>query len=149
MRIPCASPRALVAALLTALAAGRAHAACNLIPGTTKTFTATLGPTNRPFAAPGESLELALRPCDTASLSTDPTGHVVTVLFTPPDGTPNVAIVATDCAALEAARQVCEGELEGGRATCLQVDPATDPLALALVPRDVCDAKGVCTSVPH
>lgn len=44
--------------------AAESHGACNLIPGTEKTFSATLGSTNRPYAAPGERLELALRPCD-------------------------------------------------------------------------------------
>ena len=38
-----------------------ARAACNLIPGTEKTFGSALGATNRPFAAPGERLELRLR----------------------------------------------------------------------------------------
>src|SRR5437867_9788406 len=111
MRTPFAARCIGASGLVVALFASQAHAACNLIPGTTKTFNATLGTTNRPFAAPGESLELALRPCDTASpgLSTDPTQDVVTVLFTPPDGPANVAIVTTDCAGLEAARRDCEG----------------------------------------
>ena len=65
-----------------------ADAGCNLIPGTAKTFNSTLGSTNRPFAAPGETLEVAIRPCDTASLglTANPANHVVTVLFTPPTG---------------------------------------------------------------
>ena len=46
--------------------AGSASAICNLIPGTSKTFNSTLGATNRPFAAPGERLELAVRTCDTS-----------------------------------------------------------------------------------
>src|SRR5437870_9188648 len=135
MRMKSVAASGLLAALLVSPAADRAHAACNLIPGTTKTFNAALGTTNRPFAAPGESLELALRPCDAASpgLSTDPTDHVVTLLFTPPDGPSNVVVVATDCAALEARRPACEAQLQGGRATCLPVAPVTDPHALALV----------------
>ena len=44
------------------------QASCNLIPGTAKTFNATLGATNRPFAAPGEAIELLVRPCDAASV---------------------------------------------------------------------------------
>src|SRR5262249_36500471 len=65
-----------------------AGAICNLIPGTAKTFNSTLGATNRPFAAPGERLELRVRPCDPASagLTADPANHLVTVIFTPPSG---------------------------------------------------------------
>src|SRR5262245_25300333 len=74
-------------ALGIALAAPpRAHAGCALIPGTEKTFNATLGATNRPFAAPGESIELRLRPCDASpGLSAAAANHVVTVVF--PGGT--------------------------------------------------------------
>src|SRR2546426_12234367 len=80
----------------------RAHAACNLIPGTTKTFGAARGTSNRPFAAPGESVELALRPCDTTSpgFSANGADHVVTAIFTPPSGAHNVVILSTDCTAL-------------------------------------------------
>src|SRR5215472_6044474 len=55
----------------------RAYAGCNLIPGTAKTFNATLGATNRPFAAPGERLEVTLRSCDPGTLVPSPTpgGH--------------------------------------------------------------------------
>jgi Tol biopolymer transport system component len=134
--------RLVVAALIiisgSASGSGVAHAACNLIPGTSKTFSATLGTTNRPFAAPGESLELALRPCDTASpgFTANAGDHVVTVLFTPPSGPHNVVILATDCAGLEAERQSCEARPDVATATCMQVNPASDPQALAVVMRD-------------
>ena len=57
----------VVALVLVALSVARpeqAHAGCNLFPTTAKTFNATLGATNRPFAAPGESVEVTLRSCD-------------------------------------------------------------------------------------
>ena len=59
----------LLACLATLLlaTAPRADAACNLIPGTAKTYDSIVGAANRPFAAPGELLELRLRPCDTSS----------------------------------------------------------------------------------
>src|SRR6476646_7285945 len=50
-------------------AQSRAEAGCNLIPGTAKTFNAELGATNRPYAAPGEPLEIALRQCDPTALT--------------------------------------------------------------------------------
>src|SRR5438876_965293 len=123
----------LLVALLVSTGADRARAACNLIPGTTKTFSATLGATDRPFAAPGESLEVALPPPGFGGSATD---YVVTVLFTPPNGPHNVVVVAADCAALEAERQACERRSDVNGATCRSVDPGTDPQALALVPRD-------------
>src|SRR5439155_11346718 len=123
----------LLVALLVSTGADRARAACNLIPGTTKTFSATLGATDRPFAAPGESRDMATHPPGIGGSATD---YVVTVLFTPPNGPHNVVVVAADCAALEAERQACERRSDVNGATCRSVDPGTDPQALALVPRD-------------
>jgi len=53
---------AVVAVAIALVESMQAHASCNLIPGTEKTFDAALGATNRPFAAPGETLEVRLRP---------------------------------------------------------------------------------------
>jgi Tol biopolymer transport system component len=79
---------AALALLLSALAGpDDAEAGCNLIPGTTKTFNAALGATNRPFAAPGERIEVRTRPCDAASpggITPTLTDHIVTVVFQPP-----------------------------------------------------------------
>src|SRR5262245_4470005 len=63
-----------------------AHPCCNLVPGTVKTFNTGLGAANRPFAAPGETLEILTRPCDVGTPGIMPlaTDHVVTVVFTPP-----------------------------------------------------------------
>src|SRR5574340_1131293 len=47
--------------------ARRAFAACNLIPQTAIAFDGVLGSANRPFAAPGEPIEVRVRPCDTSS----------------------------------------------------------------------------------
>jgi hypothetical protein len=65
-----------------------------LIPGTSKSFQGTLGATNRLFAAPGENVEVNLRPCDTrsSSLSTTLANHVVTVVFQPPRGPSNMKV---------------------------------------------------------
>ncbi len=86
-----------------------AHAACNLIPGTAKSFDAALGATNRPFAAPGEDLEIRLRNCDDESTGFLPSGgqHVVTITFKAPDGTNNVVALSDDCVAIAADVATC------------------------------------------
>jgi len=81
-----------------------ADAACNLIPGTAKTFNGVLGAVNRPYAGPGERLELRLRGCDTGSTGFLPTGgeHVVTLIFAAPDGTRRVVALSDDCVGVDA-----------------------------------------------
>ena len=83
-----------VAFLFTALAA-RVDAVCNLIPQRSLAFAGALGTTNRPFAAPGESVELSLRSCDTGSpgFSANAGDQVVTVVFTPAAGGPRNVVV--------------------------------------------------------
>jgi Tol biopolymer transport system component len=103
--------------------AAPARAGCNLIPGTAKTFNATLGATNRPFAAPGERLEIGVRGCDAASpgLTANATDHVVTVVFQPPSGPKNAVILTADadCSAITPQLATCAGQLSGaGVATC-------------------------------
>jgi Tol biopolymer transport system component len=125
-------------ALLAALGLPtRAHGGCNVIPAASPTFSAALGSMNRPFAGPGESVEITLRPCDTASpgFSLPAANQVVTVLFTPPSGPRTAVVLAADCSTFSAAVQAsCQTQLgTGGTATCLQVDPVNDPLALAVV----------------
>ncbi|MBY0276359.1 hypothetical protein K2Z84_13520 [Candidatus Binatia bacterium] len=86
-------------------AAPRADAACNLIPGTARSYDSILGATNRPFAAPGELLEMRLRPCDVSSPGFLATGddQVVTVVFKAPGGTSRVVVLATDCLGVDTA----------------------------------------------
>jgi hypothetical protein len=59
----------LVVALLALLAPGESVANCNVIPGTVNSFRAALGAGDRPFAMPGDFVELTVRPevCDKAS----------------------------------------------------------------------------------
>jgi hypothetical protein len=95
----------LIAELLTSRSG---FPACNLIPSAQQTFRGSLGSTNRPFASPGEFVEVRLRPhvCDAASpgfTSTDPADYAVTIVFTPPNGGDrNIVVVATDCAGIAA-----------------------------------------------
>ena len=85
---------------LALLAPRLALAACNLIPGTEKTFGGVLGATNRPFAAPGEAVELRVRACEASRTAFLPNGgdHVVTVAFAPAGGgVTRLVAVSTDC----------------------------------------------------
>src|SRR5262245_26506411 len=82
-------PDLMKLALLAILAvAVEARAACNLIPSATQTFRSTLGATNKPYAAPGDFVEVGVRPtlCDTASpgLLPQAADHDVTIVFTQP-----------------------------------------------------------------
>ncbi|MGH7787963.1 MAG: hypothetical protein ACRERC_13915, partial [Candidatus Binatia bacterium] len=123
--------------VLSHVAAGRAQAGCNLIPGTEKTFNAVLGASDRPYAAPGERLALRLRPCDAgASPGFGPSAasQLVTVLFTPPNGPANAVVLTADadCSAVDARLPVCAAQLGGGAAVCI----AGAAAGLTLRPRD-------------
>jgi hypothetical protein len=98
--------------------ATHAGAACNLIPGTAKSFDAALGATNRPFAGPGEPLEIRLRPCDAGSTGFLPTAdeHVVTIVFEAPNGTNRVVALASDCGGVDTA--TCAGMPGVASAVC-------------------------------
>ena len=116
---------ALVAGLVVGVGLRPVHAACNLIPGTAKTFNGILGATNRPFAAPGESLEVRVRPCDTTSpgLTATAADQVVTVVFTPPAGSRHAVVLTADadCAMrIDPQLAACAAQLTGGgTATCV------------------------------
>jgi hypothetical protein len=85
----------------TLLAAGIAHAMCDVIPGVTQEFRGALGSLDRPFALPnddGEILRLRLardpmdpNACDDASpgFPANAKDVVVTVVFDPPAGPSN------------------------------------------------------------
>ncbi len=107
----------------TLLAAGGrpASASCNLIPQTAKTFDSVLGSANRPFAAPGEQIEVRVRPCDVASrgFTPDATDNI-TVVFTPPSG-PSHAVVLTagSCSPLTAQLATCDSFVGSGNTSCV------------------------------
>jgi cysteine-rich repeat protein len=116
----------LLLLLICPLVPDAALAACNLIPQTVKTFNSTLGATNRPFAAPGESVEVRLRPCDvgSAGIPAAAAANVVTVVFTPtnPSAAPHAVILtaAADCSAINPLLAACDLQLGGaGRASCV------------------------------
>lgn len=106
----------------TILAApGTVQTSCDVIPSKTRTFPAALGGMNRPFAAPGESLEL--RPPADGCGGDGPfsVGDVVTVIFTPPRSSRRHAVVLkTDCAGFAADAEACRGALGlEGSVTCV------------------------------
>ena len=97
---------AFVAALASLARPSGALAGCNLIPQAQPIFRGTLGTLDRPFAGPGDFVELHVRPtiCDATSpgIGTDPNSLVVTLLFTPSGG-PKRAVVLTTQSCTDAA----------------------------------------------
>jgi hypothetical protein len=95
--------RSTLALAVLLASATRLHAACNIFPGTEKSFSAALGASNRPYAAPGERLELHLRPCDASpGFLLTGTDHVVTLVFKPLSGTNRrVVVLAASCGGVD------------------------------------------------
>jgi hypothetical protein len=118
-----------------ALPAPEAAASCNVIAAATQDFRGALGSANRPFASPGDFVEVRVRPavCDETStgfVDLDGDGsrsddHVVTVLFVPPAGLANATVLAESCAAVDLAS--CTAQLGGGTAECIEVNAIGDP----------------------
>ncbi len=131
----------LVLAIVATLTSADAGAGCNTIPSASRTFRSALGGADRPFATPGQFVELRLQRegCDAASpgFAATVAEHVVTVLFEPPGGAPRAVVaLATDCAALEMARAACAARSDVATAACLEVNRPGEPLGLAVVERD-------------
>ena len=127
---------ALLCGVATTLLVPEARAACNLIPGTVAQFDGAQGVVNRPFAAPGESVEVSLRTCDaSAGLGAAVTDQVVTLFFTPQLG-PATAIVLTaapDCSGVAPLLPGCAAALgAGAKALCVPGPSA----GMAIVDRD-------------
>lgn len=80
-----------------ALVPRSSDAACDVIPGTIEAFSGQAGVVDRPFASPGENVNVRLRSCDDAVLDAG-TDYVVTVAFKPPGATAPVLVpLAEDC----------------------------------------------------
>src|SRR5262249_51577334 len=109
-----------------------AHACCNVIPSAAKTFRGTLGSTDRPFAGPGDFVQLQVQPpvCDAASpgFGTTADAHVVSIFFTPPAGPAHVVVVSTDCSRVGTCAPATP-------TTCIEVNHAGEPPGL-VVDRD-------------
>lgn len=109
-------------------------AACDLIPSQSTTFRSSLGSADRPFAGPGDMVELRVRPevCDGSSPGFSPAiaDTSVTLVFTPPNGGPvNVVVLTSDCDGVGA----CPG---ASSTTCLTANAGGQPSDLLPVDRD-------------
>ncbi len=134
----------LLAVLLPTFLSGRAYAACNLIPQSQKTFRGVLGAADRPFAVPGDLVELSVRPaiCDQASpgfaMSVDQ--QVVTLVFTPLNNGPRrvVVLTAADCssATVQAKLNACGTTAGVSAVACVRVNQVGDPQGLIPVIRN-------------
>lgn len=123
-------PTLLLAILLVPAAA---HGACNLIPSATQTFRGSLGATNKPYAAPGDFVEVAVQTdgCDGASpgLQAPATNYDVTIVFTPPGkGQRRVVFLTANCAAAAGKKTTCEAVngIGTGNVACVDADAALD-----------------------
>jgi Tol biopolymer transport system component len=129
--------------MLAILPQRSANASCNLIPQAQRSFRGTLGATDRPFATPGNFVELSVRPmvCDTLSpgFGIDPDDYVVTLVFEPPNNGPRrVVVLTTDSCgspATDAKLDACGLEPSVASVTCMQVSSSTAPIGLTVVQR--------------
>jgi len=107
----------------------RTHAGCNLIPQAQPVFRGSLGTLDRPFAGPGDFVEVHVRPavCDNVSpgLGLDPNALAVTLLFTPPGG-PKRAVLLTpkacNDAGVVAKLAACGGTPGVSGVSCVHMD---------------------------
>jgi hypothetical protein len=108
------------------------QASCNLIPSAAQSFRGTLGTANRPFASPGEMVELRVRPavCDQGSpgFSGTESQHAVTIVFTPPNGPKNVVVLATDCTGIGTCAGAASTTCLPAGASDLKIIPGEDRL---------------------
>lgn len=110
------------------------RAACDLIPGTSKSFRSSLGNIDRPFAGPGDFVALNIVPaCDGSSpgFGPSPSDQWVVVVFTPPNGPENAVAMSTDCMVVQAELQGC-----GVSLNCRDVDEFGEPTDLQIFERD-------------
>ncbi len=112
---------ALVGSALTGLTR-TTSASCNQIPGTVEVFRGAAGSANRPFAGPGDFLELrAGTACHPAAggFQAEAAAHVVSVVFTPQAGRASLVALAADCAAVTADLSRCSQSQNLAHAVCV------------------------------
>ena len=129
-RVATVTAEVLVWSLATLAVPQAADAACDLIPSAKTSFRSALGSVDRPFAGPEEFIEVSVRPnvCDALStpFSNKVQDSVVTILFTPPNGSTNVVVLATDCTDVTP----CGG---AASTTCIDADAPGVPKQLSTV----------------
>ena len=112
-----------------------AAASCNQIPGTVEIFRGASGSVNRPFAGPGEFIEL--RPglvCHpgTAGFEAASDDHVISLVFTPTVGPSRLIVIAADCSSVAAEIDRCS---EGGAFALVECVPHTE-VGVGIIERD-------------
>lgn len=130
------TPRSWTAAGIAAVAlvfvtGATAGAVCNVIPAARSTFRGTKGALDRPFAGPGDWVEIAHdEACEPAPVAFSPLqdGNVVTVAFRPlSGGTPHVVVVSPKrCDFPDVAERVAQCAADSGAiVTCLDTRAET------------------------
>ncbi|HVM97196.1 MAG TPA: hypothetical protein VMT89_12460, partial [Candidatus Acidoferrales bacterium] len=116
--------RRLILFLIVALAfdssARRAGASCNQLPSVTGNFRGSHGGLDRPFAGPGDVVEVQLSTACNPDASFTAVTPVVTVVFTPPRGPQSIISIADDCAAIAPALETCAAQPQVANAKCVQ-----------------------------
>ncbi len=137
MKALSGSTRFFLVVVLCALGGVRAlDAACNVIPGPSQAYRGAIGTLDRPFASPGERVEIRLSELCDRDGNGDPQNFVmegfegvvedlvISVLFRPPSGSVSAFVLASDCRDVNSDLQSCNG-LAGRPSKCLPVKFAT------------------------
>ncbi len=111
--------------LLLASSFSPAQASCDLFPGVERTYSSALGSANRPWAAPGEAIELRHRSCDSEGAAPAAIGsdNLITVAFLEPGMTRASLIVVSDRCDAELRQRVgeCRAAKAVEHAFCVEV----------------------------
>jgi len=132
--------------LYTLLLGSPAHGSCNLIPQAQQTFRGARGAADRPFAAPGDFVEIGVRPqiCDVGSEAIGAGGrtaadYVVTLVFTPESSGPRRVVYLTtgscNSTANQSRTQACQATPGVTAVHCQQVNRVGQPTGLVLTTR--------------
>lgn len=108
--------------------AATAHGACAVFPEAVTTFSGSRGIVDRPFAGPGDLVDIAVGAECAGSgggLGSAPADHVIVVGFRPQGGGPRSTLVlAPSCSVAAAAVPACiDGVVLPGRACCRTIAP--------------------------
>lgn len=111
----------------------RTDAACDVLPGIATSFRGARGRIDRPFARPGDPIEIAPSTCDApqGTLDRPATSYSVAFVFTPPAGPPTVVVRRASCADFTPGPP-CASLVRSGRVLCV---PSGEP-DFAIVDRD-------------
>jgi hypothetical protein len=118
--------------------ADMASASCNVIPGTARTFRSGAALVDRPFAGPGEWVELGFdSTCHGAASGFTATAsdYVVTVMFRPPAAEARAVVLAADCAQIATQLAACGGVSGLASTTCIDATAASAPPSTSIVNR--------------